>query len=228
MNKIIAIPFILSISISICNSQIVDTTFFDKNANITSKENTSIYIISKHDINTDIAEVTAYRKNGKVISTGSFKSYDIKNMKGDNTGPFNYYKNNRLVRLELYEPSKYPEVLSSFSKTLEKIPQQADSLFLEVNYYKNGKIKSVGYRYSHCDIIGTWVFYSKDGKYMIVESYKNNVVEGLATVYYLGKVIKTGNYKDGIEDGEWYIYNDDGTLLRTEFYLDGQKIIVNN
>jgi antitoxin component YwqK of YwqJK toxin-antitoxin module len=228
MKKIIAILCTLFISVNICNSQKSDTTYFDKKSHFTTKENTFLYIISKQDINTDIVKVAAYNKNGKILSTGGFKSYDIKNMKGENTGPFNYYKNDRLESFELYEPSKYPEVLSSLSVILEKIPQQADSLFLEINYYKNGIIKSVGYRSTCCDLVGTWVYYSKNGKYMIVESYKNNVIDGLSTVYYLGKIIATGNYKNGKKDGEWYIYYADGTPLKTEFYLNGRKITIIN
>jgi antitoxin component YwqK of YwqJK toxin-antitoxin module len=228
MKKIITAFYFLFISINLCNSQKVDTTFFDKNANVTSKEKSFAYLVSKQDINTGISTVNAYRKNGKIVLGGSFKTFDIKNMITDKSGPFYYYKNEKLVKFKLFEPSEHPEVLSSLSKILENIPQQPDSLYLEINYYKNGSIESVGYRCTCCDLIGTWAYYSKDGKYMTLEPYKNNVINGLVKVYYLGKIIETGNYKNDKKDGEWYIYDTNGTLLRVDFYIDGHKIILNN
>jgi antitoxin component YwqK of YwqJK toxin-antitoxin module len=224
MKKILFLFCIFPIFASYCYSQKTDTIYFDKKANISTKKKCKLYIIAKQD--TNITRIAAYSKNGVLISTGGFKSVDFKNMKGEETGPFNYFKNGRLEKFALYEPSKYPEILSSLSKFLEKIPQQPDSLHLEVYYHENGEIDCVGYRGNGCDLVGTWVFYTEDGKFTTVESYKNNLIDGPATVYYLDKVTETRNYKDGKRTGAWDFYYTDGGIYRTDFYLDGKKIKV--
>ena len=220
MKKIFVLLLTLFIGFNLCFGQNIDTTYFDKNWNSTASKNYKYYRVAKRD--SDFIKVTDYERNGDIQMTGGYKTFEFEN----ETGPFYYYKNNLLTGFELYEPSRYPKIYSSLNEIVKRIPQQPDSLILDINYFKDQTIKSIGYRHKCCDLIGTWFYFSKNGKYVTEESYKNNVGDGSSTVYFLNKIIISGNWKDGKKDGEWIFRFYDGQLRKTEVYQDGQKIKV--
>jgi antitoxin component YwqK of YwqJK toxin-antitoxin module len=154
--------------------------------------------------------------------SGGYKSNDFK----EKTGPFKYYLNNRITEIKIYEPSKYPEVLSSFSGLLEKIPQQPDSLALVIYFHKNKKFHSAGYISECCFRYGSWIFLSKNGKEAVLETYKNNILHGPLEIFYSNKLWLKGSYTDGKRDGEWLFYDDQNNLYKTKIYSAGDKLKV--
>lgn len=220
MKRTITLFLCLLSLISNCNCQKIDTIYYDKNWNETNYNNCKYYrIASQHS---DIVKVVDYYKNGQIQMTGAFKSFDFE----EETGPFYYYKKNKLTIFELYEPSRYPELLLSLKNTLERIPPQPDSLHLSISYYKNRKIESMGYFSDCCIRNGIWVYYSKNGKEEVVESFRNNLADGLLIVYRLNKLWSTIDYKDGKRDGEWRFYDKNEKVTKIIKYRNGEKIKV--
>jgi hypothetical protein len=207
------------VKICLCTGQKIDTvyyTLFYKNA---SPKRYAIYRVVRND--SGIVKVFDYYKGGSIIMSGGFKSTDFK----ERTGPFRYYTNSKLKEFRLYEQSKYPEALMPFKVLLEKIPNQSDSLYLVMYFYRNKNIRSAGYRSECCKLVGTWLFFTEDGKSVMLENYKNNIIDGPVYGYDNGFNWLLGQYKEGKRDGDWvYYYVDDHTFYKKVIYKDGKKI----
>ena len=218
MKKIIFLSFLLLSNNHPSECQKVDTTYYNLFNEEVSSKKYAYYRIAKQEEN--FVRVFDYYITGHLKMTGSYKSFEFI----EKTGPFNYYSGDRVNEFRLYEPSKYPKILSSLGTVLNEIPQQPDSLYLVVYFHKNKKIDAIGYRRDCCFLEGTWMFFSKDGKSASVASYKNDIEEGPYTVYYNGKVLYSGFFKDGKKDGEWSFFGNDGKIYRTVFYHNGKKV----
>jgi len=201
------------------NCQQVDTIYYSLFGKIGTQDKYSFYRVIRHD--SASIRVYYYSKTGRILNSGGYKSIDLK----EKTGPFNYYRNEKIHILRIYEPSKYPEILKSLKGILENIPQQSDSLSLRIHFYKKGNLQSVGYISECCYKNGKWIFLSKDTNYLTIESYRNGTIDGPFSDYYKGHIISTGYYKNGKKDGEWlYYYSDTHILFKTEIYLNGKKL----
>jgi antitoxin component YwqK of YwqJK toxin-antitoxin module len=220
--KRILIVFILFLTLTrISYCQKVDTLFYTRSFKEASAHKYTFYRIVRHD--STMVKVFDYWKYGKIFMSGGFKSNDFK----VKTGPFIYYKKDRISKYRLYEPSKYQMILSSLG-ILKYIPSQSDSLDILVYFHKNGNINAAGYVSECCKKNGRWIFISKDTAYVTIENYRNGIIDGPFVNYYKGYVISTGYYKNAKKDGDWSYYNDEHVLFATEIYSHGKRIKVSH
>jgi len=72
---------------------------------------------------------------------------------------------------------------------------------------------------------GKWVTYHKGGKNVMSEEYYvKDQINGLKKVFYPdGKVSEEINYQNGIQNGNSYMYAENGVKLREEFYVNGAQ-----
>lgn len=95
-------------------------------------------------------------------------------------------------------------------------------------YFENGKLKAKGV-YKKDKKVGEWNYFdetgAKTGKEIYV-GWKGNVYsdDGELTYYKNGKILSKGKFLNGENDGEFFYYNEDGTLEKTGIYKDGKLI----
>lgn len=116
--------------------QNIDTLYYDHSFREATEKRYTFYRLVRKD--SGIVKVFDYWKNGRIQMSGGYRSADFK----VETGPFKYYKRDRITNIVLHEPYKYPGVLSSFSAILERIPKQPDSASLVIYFHKNRKLKA--------------------------------------------------------------------------------------
>jgi hypothetical protein len=220
MKKMIILFFLLLSINHPSECQKVDTLYYNLFNEAVSSKKYAYYRIAKQEEN--FVRVFDYYRTGHLKMTGRYKSFELI----EKTGPFNYYRGDRVYEFRLYEPSKYPEILSSLGTVINEIPQQPDSLYLVIDFYKNNKIDAIGYRRECCFQEGSWMFFSKDGKTASVETFKNDLSDGPCKAYNQGKVTLTGFFKDDKKDGEWSFFDNDGKIYKTVFYRNGKKVKV--
>jgi antitoxin component YwqK of YwqJK toxin-antitoxin module len=199
-------------------SQRIDTIYYDKKWNSTTKKAFKYYRITRQDSNK--VAIFDYYKSGRIQMSGGYKSFDFK----EETGPFNYYKKNRIYHIQLYEPSKYPSFLLKFKGVLENVPQQPDSLYLSIYFNRNNTVNSIGYVSECCYYFGPWFYFSKKGDLIYMSTYFNDKLNGPHFVYINDKIWYSGTYKNGKRDGEWKFYFFDGVLKKTVYYDSGKVI----
>lgn len=97
-------------------------------------------------------------------------------------------------------------------------------------YHENGVLMAFGiYRMQKKDSV--WTQFGPTGRLSFKETYKNGVLNGKATVYYIPedpedksqKIAKVTNYKDGVVEGEVIEYFDYGTVKTKCNYLNGKR-----
>ena len=93
-----------------------------------------------------------------------------------------------------------------------------------VNYYKNGTIKSSGYRKGTL-LDSTWSFYDLYGCKILEENYLLNKKHGVVIKYDpLEKIKLISNYKEGLKYGRELIYFTKGNnLIQKEIYYSKNK-----
>ena len=91
-------------------------------------------------------------------------------------------------------------------------------------YYSSGQASEE--KIWKCGVLdGACTKYFETGQIKYKGQYINNKVEGQATFYYpTGKIDAQGVYKNDMKDGDWKYYKEDGTLLRTDPYIDGRFV----
>jgi antitoxin component YwqK of YwqJK toxin-antitoxin module len=139
------------------------------------------------------------------------------------TGPIYQYKHNRIDRLDLYEPSKYPIILETYKKLLERFPTQPDSLNIRVIYYKNQRVKWIGYIDNKDIYFGPGMYYTKNGDPDRMFTSFNGVLNGECIFYKKNKIQMAGSFKDGKPNGEWTYYTKGGKIKRTQYIRDRIK-----
>jgi len=73
--------------------------------------------------------------------------------------------------------------------------------------------------------VGIWQYFSDvDEKLVSEEHYKNGLLDGKSTTYYInkGKPFEVVAYEKGIKNGEWVKYFMDGKIMTRTFYVDGK------
>lgn len=99
-----------------------------------------------------------------------------------------------------------------------------------VYYHENGVVSAQGiYRNQLKDSV--WTYWGPSGKMSTKETYKNDKLNGVTTIYYVPEeaadkrifVAKTLNYKDGILHGEATEFFEGGTVKSKVNYVDGKK-----
>ena len=162
----------------------------------------------------DTIKVTDYYKNGSIRMTGAYKEKECINP----VGIFVHRdKKHNVTELEIFQPKNYPEIVSKYLPIPKDINSESDSLLLLVGFYKNKNIKCYGYELPRYNRIGLWIFKDVKGEVMMIESHKNNMLEGPFQAYYKGKQTISGQYLYGHKNGEWTFYNLDGSVEK-RFY----------
>ena len=96
-------------------------------------------------------------------------------------------------------------------------------------YYEGGSLKQRG-MYSEGFAIGKWEFLDEEGEQSGLERALTNVVANrledgeVAKFHENGFVESAGLKKNGLKDGPWNFYDEEGELLRTVEYEDGKVI----
>lgn len=97
-------------------------------------------------------------------------------------------------------------------------------------YHENGVLMAFGiYMSQKKDSV--WTHFGPTARLSFKETYKNGVLDGQSTVYYVPedpndksqKIAKTSNYKNGVLEGEVIEYFDYGTIKTKCTYLNGEK-----
>jgi antitoxin component YwqK of YwqJK toxin-antitoxin module len=219
--KSILIPIILISILNNCiQAQKVDSIFYDKDWNKSIINDFKYYRLYVQV--GSLIKVTDYYKNGRIQMTGGFKSINFT----EPTGPFFYYdKKKRISELKIFEPKNYPSIVSEINNSGIAVPFISDTLFFRAFYYKNGKIKSLGYGTNLCSWQGTWLYFRKNGDLDSKVNFLNDRPNGEYGYYFnsLCPFIK-GYYKDGKREGNWEYYNLSGQLTKTVRYFNGNKI----
>lgn len=190
------------------NCQNIDTIFYDKNLNKASLKNYKYYRLVRHDA--DKVKVFDYSKSGQIQMSGSYKSIDFI----DKTGPFFYYKGNRIEKLDIYEPFKYPEIVASYNSILTNLQQQPDSLNIRVLFHKNKRVRWIGYITKNEIYFGPGVFFTKKGQPKSMFTYNNGNLNGECVYYKKNRITMSGSFKDGKPYGEWHYYSKDGDIRK--------------
>lgn len=214
---------ILSLLLIFCSDysagQRRDTIYYDKNWKEIENKNYKFYRVAfQYE---GIVQVTDYYKFGKIQMTGTYKTFNFK----DPTGQFFYYKKNGYFDQQtIYEPFKYPDLLSPIHDYLNLISPLPDSFSIQISYRKRGSIWGIGYVSDSCSCRSRMLYMSNKGNLWFQMSYLNNKSDGRFIKYYSNKIGITGQFKTGKKNGEWVFYNQDGTVQRKENYLNGEKI----
>ncbi len=140
-----------------------------------------------------------HKFNGKIRYIGTFNH-------GKEVGTFKYFSPNN---------SKQPII------TREFIPNS--DIALVKFYNENGTLESEG-KMKGKNKIGTWIYYHKDGKtIMIEENYVNGKLEGAYKTHYTDKsptVVAT--YHNGKLDGKYIKYSIKGKIFEDLTYKNGK------
>lgn len=95
-----------------------------------------------------------------------------------------------------------------------------------VTYFENGSIATKGY-FINNEREKTWNFYDeKSGKLIVIENYKDGMLEGEQRYYYPNGVLKLkGEYKNNQRIGFWEMYDELGRLEVQNIFLNGENVI---
>jgi len=196
-----------------------DTIYHDKNWDEINYKNFKFYRIAFQD--RGVVHVNDYYKTGKIKMTGTYKSFNFQ----DKTGQFLYYKENgHFFRQDIYEPFKYPSLLSQFKDYLNLLSPMPDSINIVISYRKNGAIWGIGYVSDSCDNRSRWLYISKKGDLYFQMSFINNKKDGRFISYNSNKICTVGQFKNGQKNGEWVFYDLDGRIIKKTNYLYGKDI----
>ncbi len=102
---------------------------------------------------------------------------------------------------------------------------------IEVRYFANGRKRSEG-AFRNGKKHGSWTLYYPNGNKMSEATFHEGLYTGLYTAYYEnGNKKWQGRYNDirgvssdGTKDGEWLVWEPDGTLRQRITYKRGSKV----
>jgi antitoxin component YwqK of YwqJK toxin-antitoxin module len=167
-----------------------------------------------------------------LFTIGSFAQEDInqKNAKGERIGVWKKYYQNQRIRYEgQFENGKEVGVFKYYSAADSKFPKaiktfDKNSSEALVQYYTlKGLPESEG-KMNGKKRIGKWKYYHKDGKtQMLEENYIDGVLEGEFKVFYEdGKLTKLAHFKDGKLHGNSKKYSPKSILVEDVNYVNGE------
>jgi antitoxin component YwqK of YwqJK toxin-antitoxin module len=105
---------------------------------------------------------------------------------------------------------------------------------VKTNQIKNGKWKEFN---KHAVLIaegfyvnnkkhGVWrEYYDQTGTLMIEEEYKHGIQHGrYASFHPNGQLFSEGNFLDGLRQGHFKVYDEDGNNIRNLFFVDNRQV----
>lgn len=150
-------------------------------------------------------DVNAFDSDGK--RHGIWKKYFPNSKQLRYQGEFNHGKEVGTFKFYCEDCGEQPVLVKEFT---------ADSDLATLNYYTpGGRLESTGQMQGKMKT-GSWTYFHKDGKTpMVVESYKNDQLEGVKTTYYPnGSKTEVVNYSQGKREGESRYYSPAGTEIK--------------
>jgi antitoxin component YwqK of YwqJK toxin-antitoxin module len=184
-----------------------------------------------------------FYKDGKIKAKNS---YVAGSLEGEQT---TYYQNGKVERLEVYKKGKLEGLEEEFDddgkKYCEIIFEKGrlkDIKFLNkkgetianttsrrgdaniVFYDADGNKTNEGFFTKDGDREGKATYYYKNGKISAEANYKNGLLNGDRTTYYLnGNKQEEGTYKDDEADGYFKFYHKNGKLKSEGWFVNGQR-----
>lgn len=170
-----------------------------------------------------LISATYYYKNGDEVPNSSFKNGNGKL----NSFGYGVYP----------KKSKKNGCYGNFTNGLPDGKFQCylkDKLVSEYSYNKgmaNGNCKRYTTKgvlteesnYKNDSLDGVYRMYSDKSEILLECYYKDNKLHGKWKSYFFGILIEEKNYKEGLLDGDLILYNNDGSISKTEFYIQGKK-----
>lgn len=188
--------------------------------------------------------VKYYNPEGKLDSAILFIDGERQN-KEENIAEFNldytYYPNGQIKEITTYNLASQKDGLSTvYNESGEVISSEfyskdqllkkgiIDNAGLEQGiwefYYLSGELKSKG-AYTNGNRTGKWTFYFRNGKTEQEGFYDDNgKYTGLWKWYYEnGNILRSEEFRRGVEDGDLAEYNIDGKVITQGEYIEGEK-----
>ena len=208
-------------SVIMVHSQQIDTIYFAEDDSSTDGPNYEYYrIYIKSD---SLIHIKEFDKRNKL-----YYSYYESGSTYEKTGPsYNYDNRQRITHLQIYKPSKYPDILNQFDEQFKYLKPLSDTFSLNVFYRKDGGIKSIGYMSPNCLFQGSWLFYlrSRRNEYpTYLVDYLDGQFHG-RDIYFdrNGIPAASGMREYGKKHGLWE-YSHDGNVFTIIYYLEGKKM----
>jgi antitoxin component YwqK of YwqJK toxin-antitoxin module len=91
--------------------------------------------------------------------------------------------------------------------------------------YQNGVLRSKG-ALINGKKNGLWIFFNEDGSVSSEYLYFNDSLYGNHVAYFEvgGDTLVSGNYVNGLEDGEWKSFYGNNLIARKAYYKRGKKV----
>ena len=132
-----------------------------------------------------------------------------------------YGDNNQLMFLYYYKDDEIQgySYEDKAGKLMPMIPVVKGTGIIDC-YYKSG-VKSAHIVLNEGLVEGERIFYSTNGKELVVSNHINGLENGIKKIYYpSGKLMREENYYYGEQHGSFKHYNENGTLISDlNFYL---------
>ncbi len=194
-------------------------TTFDEEGRLTSEYN---LVNGVRD-----GDVTQFHPNGQLKSRGRFRddllegALEVFLESGTLDATYNFVAGNRQGVANVYRESGEVWYSHEYSNDV------FDGEYLE--YFEGGSLKTRG-TYREGFKFGKWEFFNGEGSKSDVEPSIINYLEAttengeMAEFHENGFVKSAGLKKNGLRDGLWSFYDEEGELLRTVEYEDGKEL----
>ncbi|MCW3101614.1 MAG: hypothetical protein JWO09_54 [Bacteroidetes bacterium] len=115
------------------------------------------------------------------------------------------------------------------AETKKRYEKTSTMAGLYTTFYSNGQIKWQGKCLENGTPDSTWVYYGKSGKKLWEGSYNGRYIEynwyeedDEANPLIPGSIYISGNYRNGLKEGEWLEYDTDGNIIKKGYYANGK------
>jgi len=140
-------------------------------------------------------EWSARYDNGQLRYKGHFKD-------GKGVGVFEYYDESGKLKAK-----------NTFDAKSDRVYNQM--------FAPNGKVVAEGW-FDDQKRVGDWKFYSeKDGSLILIEPYTDGKINGISKGYKDKQIVEEIEYVDGVKNGKYNTYYDNGRPLSVGQYKDG-------
>ena len=212
-----------------------DTTLYfnERWEMVCCKDSAVFYRIGKYNHGFYDGEVSDYWMDGSLQMTGSY----LGNVR---TGDFNwYYKNGKKAAFAIYYNDE-SDFVKGWDDKGNIICKNGNGVFTWYHSHNNTVSSTGAYKYGKRD--GLWKYYNTEGRIIEEDNYKDGrfyVIncwddDGLDRIvsdgngkyerhFKNGKLKVSGEYKDGVREGEWIWYYWNGEVENKCFYNNGVR-----
>jgi len=153
-------------------------------------------------------------------------------------GPWMYWNEDGSTNMEVeYENSNYSRILNEWSTKGERLVKDGNGTYF--SYYESGSVRESG-KVVNRERKGIWKEFTEsgqviseaeyvDGKYILINSWdaggkpmvRNR--QGTHKTMNGDVVILTGSIVDGLKEGEWLVFSEEGDTLQRLPYVGGKE-----